>query len=434
MTTPEATTSGMHRRIGDRLDRMAGPGRQTLDLVQRCADDAGVDVAWVGGGVRDLLLGREHPDLDLVVEVDPEPLARRLASALSGVVTLHARFGTASVAYAGGRLDLARARRERYPEPAALPLVEPAPLLEDLRRRDFTINALALRLLGDPRRSFELLDPCGGSADLERGALAVLHDRSFEDDPTRILRGIGFELRFGFTMPEPSRLRAEAAVRRGLLGRLSGARLWSGLRRALERPETVPAALDRLRELGAVDQLGPDRLDLETAARRAEEVGRAGIEGNRPSGVAAELFVVAIGLGLPRLARLALARRLALPALFRDRLVEAPERIATVSAALDGDPAPHRATELLEALGVVEVAAVAASGGARAALWVERWRRDLRERSLSIGAADLLAAGVPQGPQIGAGLRAARRACLDDRIGVDEELAVALRAAGGATR
>lgn len=430
MTASQAGTIDPRRLVVERYRRLSDDGRRPLAVVDRCADELGIDVAWVGGGLRDLLLDREHPDLDLVLEVAPGPFARRLGAALSGVVKLHERFGTASIVFEGGRIDLARARRERYPEPGALPIVEPAPLLEDLRRRDFSINAMALRLAGGRRAPLELLDPCGGSADLERGELVILHERSFEDDPTRILRGIGFELRFGFSMAEETWVRAREALRRDLLSRLSGARLWSGLRRVLERPESVPAALDRLREVGADDRLAPVSLDLRTASKRAAEILDAGCEGDRQGDAAAELFVVALGLGLSRPDRLALAQRWTLPARIKELLVETPERIRSAASALRAASAPHRAAELLETLARVEVAAVAANGGEPAA-WVERWRRDLRERSISISAADLLALGVPQGPRIGVGLRAARRARLDDRIGADGELTVALEAARG---
>jgi tRNA nucleotidyltransferase/poly(A) polymerase len=134
----------------------------------------------VGGAVRDLLLGAEHPDLDLAVEGDAVELARRLGAE----PVAHERFSTATVDLDGVRVDLARTRAETYPHPGALPEVEPAPLERDLARRDFTVNAMALPLDGRG----QLVDPHGGRVDLRAGLLRVLHPGSFADDPTRALR------------------------------------------------------------------------------------------------------------------------------------------------------------------------------------------------------------------------------------------------------
>src|SRR3954470_610477 len=157
-------------RIAERLTALPG-----LDRVREAA--AGTSVYLVGGAVRDLLLGRERADLDLVVEGDAAALGRRLG----GEIRTHERFATATVDLDGGELDLATSRSESYPRPGALPEVRPAPLSDDLARRDFTVNAMALPIIGEP----DLIDPHGGLADLQMGTLRVLHERSFVDDPTR---------------------------------------------------------------------------------------------------------------------------------------------------------------------------------------------------------------------------------------------------------
>src|SRR5262245_49014848 len=149
----------------------------------------------VGGAVRDLLLGRGRTDIDLVVVGD----AAELAAALGAEWTEHERFGTAKALLAGHTVDIAAARSESYPEPGALPEVEPAAGIEaDLSRRDFTINAMAIPLQGEPG----LIDPHDGRADLEAGLLRVLHPVSLRDDPTRALRAARYAARFGFE-PEP---------------------------------------------------------------------------------------------------------------------------------------------------------------------------------------------------------------------------------------
>ena len=153
-----------------------------------CARSSASSDAWlVGGAVRDLLLGGTRADLDLVVEGD----AAEVAALLGAAPTAHERFGTASVGVDEFRVDVASARRETYEQPGALPEVEPAPLADDLARRDFTVNAMALPLAGRP----ELIDPHGGRADLEARAPARAPSGSFRDDPTRALRAARYAAR-----------------------------------------------------------------------------------------------------------------------------------------------------------------------------------------------------------------------------------------------
>src|SRR5215216_406156 len=183
-------------RIAERLAALPG-----LDRVREAAP--GTAVYLVGGAVRDLVLGRERADLDLVVEGDPAALGRRLG----GEIRTHERFSTATVHLNGGELDLATSRSESYARPGALPDVRPAPLADDLARRDFTINAMALPITGEPK----LIDPHCGLADLRRGTLRVLHERSFVDDPTRALRAARYAARYGFALePETERLLRDA--------------------------------------------------------------------------------------------------------------------------------------------------------------------------------------------------------------------------------
>ena len=167
----------------------------------------------VGGAVRDLLRGAEAVDLDLAVEVDARSVGRTLADRLGGVVREHERFGTATVRAPDLSFDLATTRTEIYDQPGALPRVAAAPLSEDLRRRDFTVNAMAVALAGDDLG--HLYDPHGGLADLEAGWVRILHPRSFLDDPTRLLRAIRYETRLGFRMDSDTERAARAAVAEG---------------------------------------------------------------------------------------------------------------------------------------------------------------------------------------------------------------------------
>ena len=159
-----------------------------------CARGSGDHEAWlVGGAVRDLLLGGTRADLDLVVEGD----AASVAALLGAEAKSHERFGTASVSLGGGtRGCRGRPNARRMRIPGRFPTCEPSALAEDLARRDFTVNAMALPLLG----TAELIDPHGGRADLERGVLRILHSRSFEDDPTRALRAARYAARLGLAL------------------------------------------------------------------------------------------------------------------------------------------------------------------------------------------------------------------------------------------
>src|SRR5262245_8690407 len=168
-------------------------------------------VYLVGGAVRDVLLGAESFDVDIVVEGDAIAFAQSLAKALEGRFTPHAKFGTAIVQYGdGARVDVVTARRESYHAPAVLPTVESASIQEDLGRRDFTINAMAVSL----RRSDfgRLVDPFDGRDDLGRGVIRVLHEQSFVDDPTRIFRALRYEGRLDFRLDAHSVELARASV------------------------------------------------------------------------------------------------------------------------------------------------------------------------------------------------------------------------------
>jgi tRNA nucleotidyltransferase (CCA-adding enzyme) len=162
-----------------------------------------LELYMVGGVVRDLLLGLPNIDLDLVVEGDATSLARELAEKAGGKLTVHTRFGTAKLKLEGWSLDMATARAEEYTRPGALPAVRPGTLADDLFRRDFTINAMAICL--SPTRYGELIDLYGGRKDLENKLIRVLHDRSFIDDATRIWRTARYEQRLGFRI-EPHTL------------------------------------------------------------------------------------------------------------------------------------------------------------------------------------------------------------------------------------
>ncbi|MFQ5658156.1 MAG: CCA tRNA nucleotidyltransferase [Candidatus Methylomirabilales bacterium] len=229
------------------------------------ADRRGIPAYLVGGSVRDLVLGRITGDLDVTVEGDAAAYAKALAAHLGTRVTIHPQFGTATLRLPEGlRLDVATARRELYSHPAVLPQVSPGAIEQDLSRRDFSINAMAIKLA---RRGGELLDPFNGLQDLKRGHLRVLHEGSYRDDPTRIFRGARYAARYRlhFSLRDRGLIRAVLADK--VLRRLSSDRLLHEIKLTLSEaiPETALLVLQRLGILRTLDSTLI--LDARTLAR-----------------------------------------------------------------------------------------------------------------------------------------------------------------------
>ena len=208
----------------DLLRRLPQERLSLLHALGNLADEGGVSLYLVGGVVRDLLLKRENWDLDLTVEGDGIAFARLVADRYGAGLAVFERFATARLAFPDGfKMDIATTRQESYAQPAVLPTVQPASIEEDLSRRDFTINAIAVQL--NPGQFGRLLDAYEGQRDLRAHTIRVLHAGSFQDDPTRIFRAIRFEQRFGFRLARTSvRLLAQAAST-NLIQQLSGPRL-----------------------------------------------------------------------------------------------------------------------------------------------------------------------------------------------------------------
>jgi tRNA nucleotidyltransferase (CCA-adding enzyme) len=352
----------------------------------------------VGGAVRDVLLGRTPHELDFVVEGDAVAVARRAAERLGGRVTVHERFGTATVEASDATFDLAGSRRERYERPGALPDVElGASLAEDLARRDFTVNAIALHLADGELTSYK-----GAREDLEAGVLRVLHDGSFRDDPTRLLRLARYAARLAFSAePRTNQLAAEA-VAGGAVDTVTGSRLGAELRLLLGEPQ--PAALLELERHGLGRALlGPDFAVDPDAVRRAASL--------TPPDARADLAaLMTTGLDASRL------DDLAFPAAERDVVAAA---IPEIDDGL-GD------AELWRRLRRVAPEAVAVAGARGAEAAARRWLEDVRHRRLAIDGHDIVAAGL-EGPAVGAALDAATEAMLDGRADSrSEQLAAAL--------
>jgi tRNA nucleotidyltransferase (CCA-adding enzyme) len=383
---------------------LAQPARDALDAAVALARERTEALYLVGGAVRDLLLGAAHLDLDLAVEGDAIALAEALGARLDARVVAHPRFGTASVRGEGFQLDLAQARSERYRRPGALPTVEPGSIAEDLARRDFTMNAMALRLT--PPRRGELLDPQGGQADLEAGLVRVLHERSLQDDATRILRALRYagRLRFRIEPGTAALLRRDVAY----LNTIGGARVRHELER-IAQEERVEAIVREAARLGVLDVVHAAIRPDDAAVRACRH-----LPGAAPSHRDALLFCLLLASAAPgeadaAIKRLALTERQAAAArgaiaLRDERRLAAPSLLASEAVAL---------LEAQPALAVEAFALVAsAPAGGRARRFLDEWRF-LRPR---LSGRDLEALGLPPGPQIGAALRALRAARLDGRV------------------
>ncbi|TLM76520.1 MAG: CBS domain-containing protein, partial [Actinobacteria bacterium] len=230
--------------------------RDALRAIGALAETRGLRAHVVGGFVRDMLLGRRNLDVDVVVEGDGVAFAEEAAARLGGRVKVHRRFGTAVLVLSKTlHVDITSARSEYYTRPGALPTVERSSLRQDLFRRDFTINAMAVEL--DPATFGQVTDPFGGLRDLERGVVRVLHSLSFVEDPTRVLRCARFAERYGFDV-EPTTLQlAREAIEMRMLDEVSGARLREEMLDILDE-DGCAKALERLDTLGAMALLVPE--------------------------------------------------------------------------------------------------------------------------------------------------------------------------------
>jgi tRNA nucleotidyltransferase (CCA-adding enzyme) len=373
----------------------------------------------VGGAVRDLLRGADPVDVDIAVEGDARSTARAVADRLGSDAREYERFGTATVQTRGGTYNFATTREEEYAAPGELPLVSPASLADDLRRRDFSINAMAVGLTGDDLG--HLYDPCGGAADMDAGVVRVLHERSFLDDPTRLLRAVRYATRLDFELdPETERL-AREAVASGALSTVSGPRIRDELMDLL-RETDAPAGITRLRDLEIHTALHPE-LDPDPELVASAALGAAAIGADR--GVAA---LAALVESAPEALDLWLAD-LGLQAHERDAASRAARVGPRVAEALrEREHAPSELHSLL-AREPLETLALALALRAPSEP-VLRWVTDLRGVGLEISGSDLLAADVPEGPGIGRALEETLRRKLDGLVsGRDDELETALQLA-----
>ncbi len=396
--------------------------REVLSEAERLAQAQGARLYLAGGVVRDLLLERAVLDIDLVAEGDTARLAQALAEATGGRIVVYSQFGTATLALPGLSLDLATARAESYARPGALPAVRPGSIQEDLVRRDFTINAMALSL--NREDCGRLLDPCGGLPDLKAGLIRVLHAQSFRDDPTRLWRAVRYAARLDFEIESETL----ALLRRDLsqVGNVSGDRIFYELECVFgeEYPEKV---LAQAGALGLVAELNPT-LSGDGWLKQKFVAARARCAPARPP-LALYLALWSYYLDEPALA--ALASYLHLPKALAKTLHDSCSLHTKLKELACPELRPSAVYHLLHGLAPQAILAnLLASGSEVVRAHLLLYLDKLRFVRPALTGNDLIRLGLAPGPRLGVLLEGLRDARLDGRLhtALDEEKW--LRAAG----
>ncbi len=422
------TESAQGAELLSRLHQHLKPsGLAALTAIEQACIENNARLYLVCGTLRDLVLEREPLDIDLAIEgADVPSIAQLVGVQLGARVVLHQRFGTAKLSSRDFQFDLAGTRRETYPHPGSLPQVQPATLAEDLGRRDFAVNAFAMQLAP---QAGEIIDPFRAVDDLRSGLLRVLHDRSFQDDATRMLRGVRYASRFGFKLQHET----EALLRRDLryLKRVSGPRLRRDLSLLFQEPNAVEG-VQLARRLGILEAIHPALgLHDDVAGRWVEamslpheapldETGFCIVTDPREESTVASVTKWLHLTGRVERAMDDLVRLRGLS----DKLAE-----AATSPAIAVDLLEHQAPSAIWALSILD-------GGAAGGV-CRRYLSQWRHTQPLLDGDDLLALGVTHGVAVGEMLKQLRRAQLQvNGMTRDQEIEL-VRAAlpgGGPTR
>lgn len=396
--------------------------------VGQFAEGMGMSVYLVGGPVRDMLLRQPSADFDVVVEGNGLQFAVAVAERQGLECSVHERFMTATLRLPnGGELDVATARREKYQFPGALPTVQPASLDEDLWRRDFSINAMAVGL--NESDFGQLYDPCGGYSDLEEGIVRILHAHSFRDDPTRIIRAVDCEVRFGFRMNEHTESRLTEAVRQGALAQISPQRCRDALLPMLEIKPVV-AGIVRLGELGVLAALGLSEVVSEQLRSILQQVPDAlgALHTEKPGPMAALVYLSLLTHWAGTDAT-TVAAHIHLTGDEQKTVDNAAAFLNQPPSALSApDIRPSELYFALEALSAVGAAALwAAQRSLLDRRRIEEFWHHLHNMQPDIDGNDLIREGAEPGPRFAAGLRAALRLKLDNpQATAEQQLRAAL--------
>jgi tRNA nucleotidyltransferase (CCA-adding enzyme) len=410
---PQEQRQTMTENLSTQLERYLPPPILALaKIAGREASEIGLELYLVGGVVRDLFLRRPNFDFDLVVEGDATSLAQRLAKDSQAKLKIHSRFGTAKLNYPGFSLDLATARSETYSKPGTLPTVKPGKLKDDLIRRDFSINAMALCLM--PNNFGELIDLYHGKDDLENKLIRILHPNSFIDDATRILRAIRYEQRLDF------KLEAETgkSLRRDvtMLDTISGDRIRHELELILkeDKPELV---LWRAGELGVLSQLHPSLKGNGWLSQKFEQARKADIRASRST-----LYLCLLSYNLTDKENESFISRLNFPKNLSQSMRQTLQLKAQLHSLANHQLKPSDIYQSLHSYTTTAIQANAlASESPIASQHLQLYLTKLRYVKTLLGGEDLKRMGITAGPQIGEVLYALRKARLNGKIRTRKE-------------
>ncbi len=380
-----------------------------LSEVVKIGAEHSVPIYLVGGAVRDLLMDKPVVDLDITVERDASAVAHALAAKLSGRVVSRSQFGTFKVEMSGESVDMVTSRRETYRRPGALPTVSPSSIDDDLKRRDFTINAMALRLAPG---SVDILDPCKGQDDIRSRTIRVLHDGSFRDDATRMFRAVRYEQRLGFGLSQETEALLISDV--AYLDTISGDRL----RREMGfifREEKAPAILLRAARLGLLAALYQHLPSDEELERGLSVVRASAHTGNSRS------YLALLAAAMNESEAEGFIQRLKLPP-SEAKTVRDAVRARTAVASLDHKESPSRIVAALQDLAPhsLRVAALLSQDEASSGLAL-RYLNEWRHVKPRLNGRDLARLGVPEGPRVGLLLERLRDARIMGEVSTREE-------------
>lgn len=387
--------------VREYLERLPKEILELIYLVSDTAEDLGCKVYLVGGFVRDLILGVKNFDLDVVVEGDGIEFAGKLAEKLNKRFVYHKRFGTATVGDKEFKIDIASARKETYEYPASLPKVSFGKISDDLARRDFTINAMAIDI---SKANFgRLVDQFNGKKDLEKRLIRILHDLSFSDDPTRILRAIRFKERFNFKFEKKTLRLLKEAVKENFLERVNPHRLRDELILILK--ETHPLrCIYRIKRICGFKFIHPELALKDLGFLKKTEKMISWFKKNLPRERELDSWLIyLIGLldTLEKKQIIFVLRSFAFRKGERKRVISYKERIDSVIKKLKEKVlSPHQIFKILEPLSYEVIVSVLAKTSQKVVIKrIEDFLKVYNKTKISVRGSDLKDLGVIPGPE-----------------------------------
>ena len=393
---------------------------ETSRLVARAAEQAGTEPYLVGGAVRDALLGlKPTGDLDIALVGADAATFAQIARTTGGRISKSSQFNTARLEIGDRAVDLAMARAETYPQPGSLPVVRRGTLAEDMARRDFSVNAMAVSLGEDCWGN--LSDPHGGRDDLRKANLRTLHEGSFSDDATRILRAARYAARLSFSLDDNTLRSLDRSIE--FLSTISAARIRNEIERIFLEAYTAATTLRTLDGWGALSGIH-SALVFDHAAwlRFGQESGGLSSESTVTVGFAV------MGAGLRVSDAEGVAALLGLGSLSRRALVESAEISGRLSETNSVEMSNSQLTDLLDPYHRHSVAGCALASTGEVSRRVGQYLSDLRDMRPDLNGSDLVNIGVPHGPEVGRILRILRAAKLDGLVRTrDDECTMVMR-------